>query len=363
MKELESKLTRMRVLLDERSVDALLIQRADNFAWATCGAASYVNQAANFGAASLLVTRSEQHLVTDNIEAPRLEQEEKLLAQGWEFHVAPWYQANHIVEDLTPNLKLGADGAHAGALDLSSALVSLRAALTTEETSRFRVLGTACGRAMDSAIRTVRPGMSEHEIAGRLAQEALSRGVQPTVNLIATDDRIYRYRHPLPTDSHLQKYAMLVLCGRKWGLVCSITRLVHFGRLSDELRRKAEAVARVDARLIQATRAGRSLRDIFQAAIEAYREVGFPDEWKLHHQGGLAGYAPREIIATPTCEGQVSGGQAYAWNPSITGVKSEDTIIVGEPANEVITGINGWPMLAVEAAGVTVGRPAILELT
>ncbi len=40
-------------------------------------------------------------------------------------------------------------------------------------------------------------------------------------------------------------------------LVCSITRLVHFGLLPDEVRRKAEATARIDATSIAATRPGR----------------------------------------------------------------------------------------------------------
>jgi hypothetical protein len=80
---------------------------------------------------------------------------------------------------------------------------------------------------------------------------------------------------------------MLVLCGRCWGLVCSITRLIHFGRLPDKLCRKAEAVARVDATFITATRPGRTLGEIFWRGMAAYAETGFPDEWRLHHQGVL----------------------------------------------------------------------------
>ena len=57
----------------------------------------------------------------------------------------------------------------------------------------------------------------------------------------------------------MERYAMLVLCGRKWGLVCSITRLVHFGALSDEVRRKMQATAQVDATFIAATRPGQTL--------------------------------------------------------------------------------------------------------
>jgi antitoxin VapB len=215
---------------------------------------------------------------------------------------------------------------------------------------------------MDAAIRTVRPGMTELNLAACLAGEALRRGVQPIVNLVAVDDRVFRFRHPLPTARQLQAYAMLILCGRMWGLVCSITRLVHFGQLPDEIRRKADAVARVDAKFIQATRPGRALREIFAEGIDSYRAVGFANEWQLHHQGGLAGYAPREILATLATEDAVVAGQAYAWNPSVAGAKSEDTILVGEQGNEILTTIPAWPTLKVDVDGTTIERPAILEI-
>jgi len=196
-----------------------------------------------------------------------------------------------------------------------------------------------------------------------LSQEAQSRGVQAIVNLIATDQRIFAFRHPLPTEKKLERYVMLVLCGRRWGLVCSVTRFVHFGRLPDELRRKAEAVAQIDATMIAATRPGRTLGDIFRQTQAAYAAVGFPNEWQRHHQGGPAGYEPREYTATPGSTDIVAVGQSYAWNPSITGTKSEDTILVGESSNDVLTAMPGWPTLAVPVGPETMQRPAILEIT
>jgi antitoxin VapB len=215
---------------------------------------------------------------------------------------------------------------------------------------------------MDSAVRAVRPGQTEYQIAGLLAHQAERRGVRAVVNLIATDERIFAFRHPLPTDKKLERYAMLVLCGRRWGLVCSVTRFVHFGQLPDGLRRKAEVVALVDATFIAGTRPGRLLGEIFQQAMGAYAETGFPDEWHLHHQGGPAAYEPREYLATPHSTDVVSVGQAYAWNPSITGTKSEDTILVGEVGNEVLTAIKNWPTLPVTIDDQEIARPAILEM-
>ena len=58
----------------------------------------------------------------------------------------------------------------------------------------------------------------------------------------------------------------------------------------------------------------------------------------------------------------VVAGQVYAWNPSIAGAKSEDTILVGESGNEVLTTIEGWPTWEITVNGQSIARPAILEV-
>jgi len=294
MTELETKLDQIDSLLKAQGLDALLLQKVSSFAWATCGAASYVNTAATDGAASLLVTAKGRYVLTNNIEATRIDQEEKLAAQGWQIRAGQWYVGQDTVGQLVGNRKLGADSSFPGAKDLSSELARMRANLTEAEGERFRELGRLCAESMDRAIRAVEPRMTENQIAALLAREAQSRGVQPIVNLIATDERIFKFRHPLPTDKQMDRYAMLVLCGRRWGLVCSLTRLVHFGRLPAELQSKSLAVAKVDATVITETCPGSTLGEIFTRTQTAYAEAGYPDEWKLHHQGGPVGYEPRE---------------------------------------------------------------------
>jgi antitoxin VapB len=361
MSESDYKLDRLRHLLAEHHLEALLLRRASSFAWATCGASCSVNVASTFGDASLLVTHSSRLVITNNIEAPRLEQEEGLGGQGWEFRVSPWYEPRDVVHELVRRGRLGSDSPYPGAVDLSEVMARLRADLTPEEGTRFRALARLSEEAIVSAARRVRPGQSEEEIARLLAQECESLGVQPIVNLIAVDERAFRYRHPVPTPKRLERYAMLVLCGRKHGLVCSVSRLVHFGKLPDDLRRKQEAVARVDASMIAATRPGSTLGQILTRGIDTYGEVGFPEEWHQHHQGGPAGYEPREWLVTPGSAEVVKVGQVFAWNPSIQGTKSEDTILVREDGPEILTESRGWPGIPVEIDGHTVVRPAILE--
>ncbi len=358
MTEQTRKLDIIRSWMSEHAIGGLFLQSAGSFAWATCGASSYINTASTNGLASLLITQDRQYLITTNIEAPRLEKEQQLVAQGWEFVLYPWYESPPPVASLSGGLKLACDGPMTGAVDISTDLARLRANLTPEEGARFRELGVRCGRAMQAACQAIRPGQTEFELAARLALESESQGVQAVVNLVATDERIFSFRHPLPIAKKLDKYAMLILCGRMNGLICSLTRLVHFGPLSDELKRKSAACAKVDATFMTATHPGAIMGDIFKQIIAAYSAVGFPDEWQKHHQGGACGYEPREYLATPGSPDLVRVGHAYAWNPSITGYKSEDTILVGPAGNAVLTEIPGWP--AIEVDGIS--RPGILVL-
>ena len=72
---------------------------------------------------------------------------------------------------------------------------------------------------------------------------------------------------------------------------------------------------------------------------------------------------PREAIATAHEDWVVRAGQAFAWNPSITGTKSEDTILVKEDGFENMTEISGWPEIKVELDNQVISRPAILVVT
>jgi antitoxin VapB len=98
------------------------------------------------------------------------------------------------------------------------------------------------------------------------------------------------------------------------------------------VRHKAEAVAQIDAAMIAATCPGSTVGDVFRKTQAAYASAGFPDEWQFHHQGGLAGYEPREII------------------------------VVGEQTNEILTDMTDWPAIEVQIGDQRIKRPAILEM-
>ena len=136
----------------------------------------------------------------------------------------------------------------------------------------------------------------------------------------------------------MRRRAMLVVCAELGGLYVSLTRIVHFEEPDGDFERRQGACEEILRRMREeATRPGRTLAEAFEDCRGYYAEVGFPDEWRLHHQGGMTGYAAREIIAGTDTFQEIRAGQAFAWNPSITGAKAEETFVLTDDGPEVIS--------------------------
>jgi Xaa-Pro aminopeptidase len=361
--EVIEKERRVRDLMDREKLDAVAISSIGNFAWLTCGGNNYVGIATEVGIATAVVTRDAKYVVCDNIEARRIEEEE-LAGQGFEIRSCYWFDGrkDDLIREVAGGGELGSDTAMAGARNIAAALDPYRYSLTPQEVERYKHLGKDVGECLSLVAREIRPGMTEHGIASVMNRHIIERGATPVVTLVAVDDRISKYRHPIPTDQKLERYAMLVTGTRRWGLVVSATRIVHFGPRSPELRCKHEAVARVDATLIAGTVPGANVGEVFRRAVDTYRLTGFAEEWKLHHQGGPTGYKGREFRATPDTDALVAENQAFAWNPSITGAKTEDTIIATSDGPIILSETEDWPKIEVEMDGNLIRRPEMLIL-
>jgi Xaa-Pro aminopeptidase len=206
-----------------------------------------------------------------------------------------------------------------------------------------------------------RPGEKESEVVGRLCNELWRDRIDPITLMGAADDRVSKYRHSIPTEKKIEKYLMVSVCARKRGLIVSLTRFVHFGKLSEDLREKYEANVFIDCTFMAHTRPGVPAREVLQKGIDAYHEKGYPEDWKLHHQGGSIGYTGRDYRVNLKTPDLIQENQAFTWNPSITGTKSEDTILATSKGPEMITRPLLYPSLSMRVGGISFTRPAVLE--
>ena len=287
-------------------------------------------------------------VVANAIENPRLASE-ALVGAGFESIEYGWTE-----ERADPSLPvrlsieaaggpIGCDTPLGGAVTLEPDISRLRAPLTRHELQRYRELGASVGCAIGAVARSVEVGASEQDVAGLLTSALAPMQIRPVVLLVAADDRIARYRHP------------------RGGLIVAASRLVHIGGLDAELARRTRAAATTYAMLLRATRSGATGARLFEAAVSGYAAAGFPGEERLHHQGGAIGYRPREWVAHPQSDDVVTPPQAFAWNPTVTGTKIEESCIVHADGRiDGLTSTPDWPCIEVDVHGQRVALPDVL---
>ena len=353
-----AKRARVLKLLESNKLDGLLLTLQSNFAWYSGGARTHINVATEESLAELLITKTGEHLFINAVESRRMADEE----MPWkpeQVHLNAWW------EDTTRRKSLKKHYGNRIAIDtgtLRQEVARLRYSLLPDEIERYRLLGKDIAAVLWEVAHVLRPGMMEYDLAAELALRLVRKGIEPLVNLVAFDERVRAYRHPLPTENTLKKIALIAMSGRRSGLVASASRQIIMGTVSEDFRNKHRAVVRLDAWLMERTKPNASVADIFNGLKDQYTAAGYPNEWYLRHQGGATGYTAHDYRASETSKEVVQPNQAFAWNPTITGTKSEDTIVAGENGYEVLTFDQRWPSVDVEVNGTHVKRPDLLIL-
>jgi Xaa-Pro aminopeptidase len=360
--EIREKEKRIRGLIQSRGFAGVLLKRQANFSWITGGGLNLVGITTELGATSLLITKDEKYLISNNIEGPRMIQEEGVEAQGFIPKTFPWYedQETALVKDLVKGGSLGSDVLFPGAVTVTEDIARLRYSLTPEEVERYRWLGEKASLALEKTLQETGQGEKESEVVGRLCLELWKDRIDPVTLMAAADERVFQFRHPIPSEKSIEKYLMVSVNARKWGLIVSLTRFVHFGKLPEEIKAKYLANVFIDCVFMASTRPGTAAKQVLHRGIEAYREKGFPEEWKLHHQGGSIGYTGRDYRTNFNTQDIIQENQAFTWNPSLRGTKSEDTILASAKGLEMITRPISYPSLSMTVDGIAFVRPDIL---
>jgi antitoxin VapB len=367
--EVKEKVERVREYLSESNHSGMLLTRQFLVSWITAGMEDVILRGHDGSFVWALVTPERQYLVTSNIEARRLEAEEGPEELGFELVEVPWYEGHFesALPDLCDVSRIANDGAGPGE-DRSDDLQGLRLRLTAGEVDRMRGLGADGCAALEETMRLLRPGVTGRELAAELAMRLERKGILPFAILGGGDGRRASFRHPTVSDAAFERDALMVIVGVRDGLNIAATRTASIGEPDPDLAERHRVAAEAEACAIAASRPGNTYGQAVQAQINVYEARGYQEEWRNHTQGGPIGYAPREFgVAPPAApdkytEHPVEVGHAVAWNPTVQGAKSEDTFIVGESGNELVSNSSAWPAIEVAVPEGTMTRPAILPV-
>jgi antitoxin VapB len=361
LSDAKTKQERVRTFLEEQGLDALVLGRQDNFAWLTAGGDSRVITTSEMGFGYLIITGDQKWLVSHSMDGERFIKEQ-VPDQGYDLVTSYWHQASpeQKVLNLTRGMAVGADFALEGARQYSQELVDLHYPLTDLDIERCRWIGLTVNNILTDVARNLQPGQTEQEVAAQLLYEYALAGMTIDVLIVGFDERVRHYRHPMPTDNRLQRYALLHPAARRWGLHANVTRLVHFGEPPSDTKRAIDGVATIGGHVATMLAPGVLFADILTEQIRLYRELGYSGEWMYHFQGGITGYALADPTRCRDQEARAIERQAYDYFITITGAKFEELTLLTEDGPTFASLGPGWPTRTIRTPKGEIAVPDVL---
>lgn len=358
--EVSTKLEFIRQTLKENGAQGVYLCGTDWFAWITAGASNTVLLTAETGIASVLVTASDAWVLTDEIEAQRLQDEE--LPTNFKLHIYPWADTaarKSFISNATGDGKILSDRPVETQKPLPESLQQYKRVMMSSELERYREVGRSSSAAMTEVLLAAKPTWTEYELAGAGAEALWAKGLHPALTLVAGERRLPLYRHATPTSEVIGRQAMMVFCARGYGLYANLTRFVCFGTIPEKENELHFRCREVESVALNMCKPGTGLNEVYQALAETYEQHGFANAIRQHHQGGTTGYLAREIVANPTTTDTLKENMAVAWNPSLVGAKIEDTFVISADGKlENLTYDPNFPSVEVEGRL----RPLVLEI-
>jgi antitoxin VapB len=343
MSAFNQRIEPIRELMKAKGLDAFVVRRNPNLAWAIAGRA-HVPTTIDAACFDLIITQDSATAVTNVVEAPRLIAEE--LPNEVIVKTVKWSEGRDA--QLPTGAKVGSDQPGGDRLDLGTEVEMMRASLIASDVERFKEICVDAAVALGNAMKQVESADREIDVAGLISHSLWQADLEVAFLGVAGQERVSKFRHPLPTDTVIGNRVSASICAKRKGLIASVTRIVTFGQVADSMINDYTSIFKVEAALLDATVVGKAFSDPINAAIAAYPANGFDaDEWTKHHQGGPTGFLPRDWPANQATTRLIAQNQPIAWNPTGKGWKAEDTILATTSGVKLLTNDPDWPAFEV----------------
>lgn len=349
-KRVRDRIRNLRKLLKERSLDALLITHPPDWLYLT-------GFTGDSGA--LWIGRRGSALITDGRFTAQAREEApgvRVVPQSGSLFVCAgqfardkhWKRSGYDPGKLSVE-QLGAlrRGAHRRRRFVAAAGLpaSLRIRKDEGELAQMRRAAALADRVMAAAIKLLKPGIREVEVAAEIEYRMRCEGASGAAfePIVAFGERA-ALPHARPTSRRLGKKELVVLdLGAILGHYCSdITRTVFVGRAPARVRAWYQAVREAQQAAIDATRGGATCGEVDAAARRVL--AGYKlDRFFVHSTGHGLGL---EVHEDP----RVARGQAQhleagsvitiepgVYIPGVGGIRIEDDVAVFENGREVLT--------------------------
>jgi Xaa-Pro aminopeptidase len=351
----DARVERLRALLDDHELDAMLISRLANKRYFS--GLRLLDEEESTWPGTLLVTRDAKLLLADSRYTEQAEHE----AEGWEVMLT----TGGIGQDLPPVLErheivsLGMEAealTHADWTALAEAAPGVELHAMDEEVAPLRLAKTsdeveAIGRACaltDACFAHladfIRAGMTEREIAWELESYFRHEGVDglafPPIVLAGPRAAM---PHGQPSEATVDPGNVLLIdFGCKVdGYRSDMTRTLFIGDVPDHVRGAHDTVRAAQTAALDALVVGINGQDVDATARRVIIEAGFePYGHGLGHGIGLEVHEPPSLRRTRpyTLEaGMVFSVEPGIYEPGVTGIRIEDIVVLEESGPRLLT--------------------------
>ena len=213
------------------------------------------------------------------------------------------------------------------------------------ELAQMRKAAVLAGEVLSDALRLLKPGIREMEVAAEIEYQMRERGASgPAFETIVAFGPRSAHPHARPTAKRLGKKELVVLdLGVILGHYCSdITRTVFVGRASTRIRRWYEAVREAQAAAIAVAQQGTTCGDVDAAARSVLRRCRL-DRYFVHSTGHGLGLEVHEDPRVARGQkhvlvpGNVITIEPGVYVPGVGGIRIEDDVAVHADRTEVLT--------------------------
>ena len=354
---IDARLAALRALLDEHSLDAILLSRSANKRYFSGFRLGHGEEATSGFSGTLLVTRDANLILADS----RYTEQAEIEAPGWKLVSTtrtldvelPPLLLRHEIEALGME---AAAVSHADWSALAEAAPGVELHAMDDELVPLRILKSpaeidAIGRAcaitdacFAHLVQFIRPGMTERAVAWELesffrASEAEGLAFEPIVLAGARA----AMPHGRPSDAVVERGNVLLIdfgCAVD-GYRSDMSRTLFVGDAPDDIRRYHDAVREAQQLAIDALAVGvngQAVDAIARRRIEA--EGVEPYGHGLGHGIGLETHEPprlRKSEAYTLEAGMVFSVEPGIYLPGVTGIRVEDIVVLEDAGPRLLT--------------------------
>lgn len=228
---------------------------------------------------------------------------------------------------------------------LADTVGALRMVKDAGEFAKLKVNAGIADRAMQAAFSTMRPGMTEIELAEAIKARFGAEGASPAFWIVGGGPN-GAFPHHHAGDRRLQEGDAVVIDigGRKDGYPSDITRMAVVGRPPEGYGQIHTIVERAVQAALRAARPGVKAKELDAAARRVIADAGY-GEYFVHRTGhglGVDVHEPPYITATSETvleEGMVFSIEPGIYLPGRFGIRLEEIVILSADGPKILSGL------------------------